>query len=95
MAHDDPAPLESIRRGSATTLSLLAGCFVLAALVASLLAGAAGWALATLRFDVPFVFPWFPMILLTTGLVFLTTLVGLANSYEVLERPPLEVLRAE
>lgn len=66
-----------------------------AALVAAILAGGAGWALAHFVFESRFTLPLWPMLALAAGLVTLTTLVGLWNSLDVLERPPLEVLRAE
>ncbi len=66
-----------------------------AALVAAILAGGAGWALAHFVFESRFTLPLWPMLGLAAGLVTLTTLVGLWNSLDVLERPPLEVLRAE
>ena len=66
-----------------------------AAIVASALAGAAGWALARWIFDTPFMLPAASMAVLAGGLVLLTTAVGLWNSLEVLNRPPLEVLRSE
>src|SRR5690606_32233255 len=66
-----------------------------AALVAVLLAGAAGWALARFVFSTSFVWPVFPMILLALGLVALTTITGLWSSLELMRRPPLEVLRDE
>lgn len=66
-----------------------------AAVVATGLAGLAGWALATWVFDASFALPLVPMAILAAGLVVLTTAVGLWNSLDVLERPPLEVLRAE
>ncbi len=66
-----------------------------AAIVASGLAGVAGWAIAKWYFDASFSLPVLPVFLLAFGLVTLTTLVGLLNSLEVLRRPPLEVLRAE
>jgi putative ABC transport system permease protein len=66
-----------------------------AAIVASGLAGAAGWAIAKWYFDARFALPIVPVLVLALGLVTLTTLVGLLNSLEVLKRPPLEVLRAE
>jgi putative ABC transport system permease protein len=68
---------------------------IAAAVVAAGLAGAAGWALARWVFDASFVLPVLPMLGLAAGLVVLTTVVGLWSSLEVLERPPLEVLRAE
>ncbi len=66
-----------------------------AALVAAVLAGGGGWALAHWFFHVPFVLPWSRMLVLAAGLVVLTTIIGLWNSLDVLRRPPLEVLRAE
>lgn len=66
-----------------------------AALVAATLAGVAGWALARWLFETTFVLPVLPLLGLAAGLVALTTTVGLWSSLEVLERPPLEVLRAE
>ena len=66
-----------------------------AALVATGLAAAAGWALSRFVFQASFSLPWASMALLATGLVALTTAVGLWNSLDVLKRPPNEVLRAE
>ena len=66
-----------------------------AATVAAVLAGGAGWALSRFVFESRFTLPLWPMLGLAAGLVGLTTLVGLWNSLDVLERPPLEVLRAE
>jgi putative ABC transport system permease protein len=66
-----------------------------AAIVASALAGGAGWAIARWYFDAQFSLPLLPVLLLAMGLVTLTTVVGLLNSLEVLRRPPLEVLRGD
>jgi putative ABC transport system permease protein len=68
---------------------------LLAAAVALVLAGLAGWALARFVFDGTFTLPVAPFAGLGTAVVLLTVAVGLANSREVLRRPPLEVLRAE
>jgi putative ABC transport system permease protein len=68
---------------------------VASALVAVLLAGAAGWALARWVFRSSFAWPVMPMAVLALSLVALTTVVGLWNSLDVLKRPPLEVLRAD
>ena len=56
---------------------------------------AAGWALARFVFDGRFTLPLLPFAGLGAAVVALTVIVGLANSREVLRRPPLEVLRAE
>ncbi|MGD9524955.1 MAG: ABC transporter permease [Gemmatimonadales bacterium] len=66
-----------------------------AALVAAVLAGAAGWALAHFVFETAFLLPVVPIAVLAGGLVLLTTVAGLWSSLDVLRRPPLEVLRAE
>jgi putative ABC transport system permease protein len=66
-----------------------------AALVAVLLAGVAGWALARWLFNSSFAWPLGSMAMLALALVCLTTVVGLWNSLDVLKRPPLEVLRGD
>jgi putative ABC transport system permease protein len=66
-----------------------------AALVALVLAGAAGWALTRFVFDGRFTLPVVPFAALGASVVALTVAVGLANSRDVLRRPPLEVLRGE
>jgi putative ABC transport system permease protein len=67
----------------------------LAALVALVLASASGWALTRFVFDGRFTLPALPFGMLGLGVVALTVAVGLANSRDVLRRPPLEVLRGE
>jgi len=67
----------------------------LAALVALVLASASGWALTRFVFDGRFTLPALPFGMLGLGVVVLTVAVGLANSRDVLRRPPLEVLRGE
>jgi putative ABC transport system permease protein len=68
---------------------------LLASVVALVLAAAAGWAVARFLFDSSFSLPLLPMSGLTLAVVLLTVIVGLANSREVVRRPPLEVLREE
>jgi putative ABC transport system permease protein len=67
----------------------------LAAVVALLLATGSGWALTRFVFDGRFTLPVVPFAALGLCVVALTVLVGLANSRDVLRRPPLEVLRGE
>jgi putative ABC transport system permease protein len=59
------------------------------------LATASGWALTRFVFDGRFTLPVGPFTLLGLCVVALTVAVGLANSRDVLRRPPLEVLRSE
>ncbi|MCC7466912.1 MAG: FtsX-like permease family protein [Saprospiraceae bacterium] len=56
---------------------------------------AGAWALATFAFHIPFEVEWWPLVL-TFGIVSsLTVIIGLLNSREVVQKPPLEVLRQE
>jgi putative ABC transport system permease protein len=66
-----------------------------AALVATTLAGVAGWALSRWVFESTFTLPLPAMLALAGGLALLTTVVGLWSSLDVFDKPPLEVLRAE
>jgi putative ABC transport system permease protein len=68
---------------------------LLASAVALALAAAAGWALARFVFEGSFSLPLVPMSGLVLGVVALTVIVGLANSRDVVRRPPLAVLREE
>ncbi len=53
------------------------------------------WLLATFSFKIPFTPSlWSPFFLFLT-ITFLTVLIGLLNSREVVSKPPLEILRAE
>ena len=68
---------------------------LLAALVALLLSGAAGWALTRFFFEARFRIPALPLFALSAGLVTLTTAIGLWTSREVFARPVMETLRAD
>jgi putative ABC transport system permease protein len=68
---------------------------LLSAVVASVLAAAAGWAVAHFLFNGSFSLPVPAMAALATALIVLTVLVGLGNSRDVVRRAPLEVLREE
>lgn len=68
---------------------------VLAAMASVVLASVAAWALARWVFEQPFALPWLPLTSLGLGLVAVTLVVGLWNSGEILNRTPLEVLRAD
>ncbi len=65
----------------------------LAGLAGVLLAAVAGWALMRFFFDAPFRLPGLQLSALALGAAALTTIVGLANSWHLLGRPPLAVLR--
>jgi putative ABC transport system permease protein len=68
---------------------------LLASAVALVLAAAAGWALARFVFEGSFSLPLIPLSGLILSIVALTVIVGLANSRDVVRRPPLAVLRDE
>ncbi len=53
------------------------------------------WIMATFVFEIPFTPEWGGLALLTMGIVLFIMLMGLLNSRSVVNRPPLEVLRAE
>ena len=67
----------------------------LAALTGILLALAASWALAKYMFETPFQPALMPVIILFGLVCLLTVIIGLTNSRGILNRSPLEVLRAE
>jgi putative ABC transport system permease protein len=68
---------------------------LLASVVALFLASMAGWAVSRFLFDGTFRLPALPLTALMLLVVGLTVLVGLANSRDVVRRPPLEVLRQD
>ena len=67
----------------------------LAAFTGILLALAASWGLANYMFETQFHPEVLPVIILFVMVCLLTVVVGLANSRGILNRSPLEVLRAE
>ncbi|MCU0355357.1 MAG: FtsX-like permease family protein [Cytophagales bacterium] len=68
---------------------------LLAALAGIVLSLGSAWALAKYVFETEFVPVYTPLLAVLGGVAFLTVLIGLFNSREVLTRPPLEVLRSE
>ena len=67
----------------------------LAALTGILISLAGSWALAHFVFDTSFQPNMFPVLILGLIVCLLTVLIGVANSFGLLNRPPLEVLRKE
>ncbi|WP_232064749.1 ABC transporter permease [Rhodocytophaga rosea] len=67
----------------------------LATLSGILLSLLSTWLLALFVFETPFVAVYTPLIVVLFIITALTVLIGMLNSREVLNRPPLEVLRAE
>lgn len=56
---------------------------------------AGAWALSRFVFQIPFEPEWWPLLLTFVVITGLTVLMGLFNSREVVNKPPLEVLRNE
>jgi putative ABC transport system permease protein len=54
-----------------------------------------GWLLTKYFFEITFAFDWLELLLISTGVVLLTVLIGWFNSREVISTPPLQVLRRE
>ena len=75
-----------------TEYSALGG---LAALVATVLASAAGWALMKWVFEIPFTVPWLGFAGLAAVLLALPVATGLWTSLDLFRRSPLEVLRED
>ena len=67
----------------------------LAAATGILLAFAGSWALARYTFKTTFTPDWWAVAGIFFGITFLTVTIGLLNSREVLNKPPLEILRGE
>jgi len=68
---------------------------VLAAVVATGLATAGGWAIMKWVFDLPFTVPWAAFIWLAAALVAMPVLTGFWSTADLFRRTPMEVLRAE
>ncbi len=67
----------------------------LAAATGILLALGGSWALAHYTFKTKLTPEWGPVAIIFFGITFLTVMIGLLNSREVLNKPPLEILRQE
>lgn len=67
----------------------------LAALTGSILALGGAWALAYFVFETPYEPAWLPVASVWFAVTFVTISIGLFVSRDILEKPPLEVLRSE
>lgn len=54
-----------------------------------------GWLLTKFFFEITFAFDWIELSIIGAGVVILTVLIGWFNSREVINTPPLQVLRKE
>ena len=67
----------------------------LATFTGLLLSVVGAWLLARFQFEIPFTPNWFQPLWVFLAITGMTILIGLFNSREVLNKPPLEVLRKE
>ncbi|MBA4053161.1 MAG: ABC transporter permease [Marivirga sp.] len=54
-----------------------------------------GWLLTKFFFEITFAFDWIELVIIGVGVITLTVLIGWFNSREVINTPPLQVLRKE
>ena len=67
----------------------------MASLTGILLALGASWALAKFTFETSFTPQWLPVPIIFIFVCSLTVAIGLFNSRDVLNKPPLDILRQE
>jgi putative ABC transport system permease protein len=65
------------------------------ALTGMVLSLGGGWALTTFFFQITFAFDWVELLIISLAVVLLTVAIGWFNSREVINTPPLQVLRKE
>ncbi len=65
------------------------------ALTGMILSLGGGWLLTRFFFEITFAFDWVELLIIGFGVVFLTVSIGWFNSREVINTPPLQVLRKE
>lgn len=56
---------------------------------------AGGWLLMKFFFEITFAFDWLELLIITGGVVLLTMIIGWWNSRDVINTPPLQILRKE
>jgi putative ABC transport system permease protein len=65
------------------------------ALTGMILSLGGGWLLTKFFFEITFAFDWIELLVISVGVVLMTVLIGWFNSREVINTPPLQVLRRE
>jgi putative ABC transport system permease protein len=68
---------------------------VISALTGLLLSLGGGYLLTRFFFEIQFSADWIELLYISAGVVFLTIFIGWFNSREVINTPPLQVLRKE
>ena len=54
-----------------------------------------GYLLTKFFFEITFAFDWIELLVISAGVVILTVAIGWFNSREVINTPPLQILRKE
>lgn len=65
------------------------------ALTGMILSLGGGWLLTKFFFEITFAFDWIELLIIGAGVIVLTMVIGWFNSREVINTPPLQVLRKE
>lgn len=68
---------------------------IFSALTGMILSLAGGWLLTKFFFEITFAFDWLELLVIGVGVVLLTIAIGWYNSREVINTPPLQILRKE
>jgi putative ABC transport system permease protein len=66
-----------------------------AALTGMILSMGGGWLLTKFFFEITFGFDWLELLIIAAGVIILTVTIGWFNSREVINTPPLQILRKE
>jgi putative ABC transport system permease protein len=85
------------RTGQITKITLIEYAYLglFAALTGMIFALGGGYLLTKFFFEITFAFDWVELVIITAGVVSMTMLIGWYNSREVINTPPLQVLRKE
>lgn len=68
---------------------------IFSALTGLMLSLGGGWLLTKFFFEITFAFDWIEMLMIALGVVSLSVIIGWWNSREIINTPPLQVLRKE
>jgi putative ABC transport system permease protein len=85
------------RTGQITKITLIEYAYLglFAALTGMIFALGGGYLLTKFFFEITLAFDWIELLIITAGVVTMTVLIGWYNSREVINTPPLQVLRRE
>jgi putative ABC transport system permease protein len=85
------------RTGQITKITLIEYVYLglFSSLTGMIFALGGGWLLTRFFFEITFAFDWLELLIIMAGVIVLTVLIGWLNSREVINTPPLQVLRKE